>query len=64
MPETGGQERTEKATPKRRRDARKKGQVAQSRELSSVMILMTALGFFYLDIRQPFTGYRRSLWAS
>jgi len=47
MPETGGQERTEKATPKRRRDARKKGQVAQSRELSSVMILMTALGFFY-----------------
>jgi flagellar biosynthetic protein FlhB len=47
MPETGGQERTEKATPKRRRDARKKGQVAQSRELPSVMILMTALGFFY-----------------
>ncbi len=47
MPETGGQERTEKATPKRRRDARKKGQVAQSRELPSVMILMTALVFFY-----------------
>ena len=47
MPESGGQERTERATPKRRRDARKKGQVAQSREVSSVMILMTALGFFY-----------------
>ena len=47
MPESSGQERTEKATPKRRRDARKKGQVAQSRELPSVMILMTALGFFY-----------------
>lgn len=47
MPETRGQERTEKATPKRRDQARKKGQVAQSREVSSVLILMTALGFFY-----------------
>jgi flagellar biosynthetic protein FlhB len=47
MPESGGQERTEKATPKRRREARKKGQVAQSRELPSVLILMTAMGFFY-----------------
>jgi flagellar biosynthetic protein FlhB len=47
MPESGGQERTEKATPKRRQEARKKGQVAQSREIPSVMILMTALIFFY-----------------
>ncbi len=47
MPESGGQERTERATPKRRREARKKGQVAQSREVPSVMILMTAMGFFY-----------------
>ena len=47
MPETGGQERTEKATPKRRQESRRKGQVAQSRELPSVLILMTALGFFY-----------------
>lgn len=47
MPESSGQERTEKATPKRRRDARKKGQVAQSREISSLMIVIAALGFFY-----------------
>jgi flagellar biosynthetic protein FlhB len=47
MPESAGQERTEKATAKKREDARKKGQVAQSREISSAMILMTALGFFY-----------------
>jgi flagellar biosynthetic protein FlhB len=47
MPESGGQERTEKATPKRRQEARKKGQVAQSREIPSVMILMTAMAFFY-----------------
>ena len=47
MPERGGQERTEKATPKRRRESRRRGQVAQSREIPSVLILMTALGFFY-----------------
>ena len=47
MPENSGQERTEKATPKRRQEARKKGQVAQSREISSVMILMVSTVFFY-----------------
>lgn len=47
MPESGGQERTEKATPKRRQEARKKGQVAQSREIPSVIILLTAMTFFY-----------------
>jgi len=47
MPESGGQERTEKATAKRREEARRKGQVAQSREISSVLILLTAMGFFY-----------------
>ncbi|MGD9113952.1 MAG: flagellar biosynthesis protein FlhB [Desulfobacterales bacterium] len=47
MPESAGQERTEQATPKRREEARRKGQVAQSREISSVMILMTSIGIFY-----------------
>ena len=47
MPENSGQEKTEKATPKRKEEARKKGQVAQSKEISSVMILMTATAFFY-----------------
>ena len=47
MPETAGQERTEKATSKKREEARRKGQVAQSREISSVMILMTTIGIFY-----------------
>ena len=47
MPESGGQERTERATAKRREEARRKGQVAQSREIPSVLILMTAMGFFY-----------------
>ena len=47
MPETAGQERTEKATSKKREDARRKGQVAVSKEISSVMILLTSLGIFY-----------------
>jgi flagellar biosynthetic protein FlhB len=47
MPENTGQERTEQATPKRKQEARKKGQVAQSKEISSVMILMVCMGFFY-----------------
>lgn len=36
----GAGEKTEKATPKKREDARKKGQVLQSREISSAMVLM------------------------
>lgn len=43
------QERTEKATPKRREDTHKKGQVAKSRELSSVAILGAALIYFYFN---------------
>ncbi len=37
-----GQERTEEATPKRRREAREKGQVARSRELNTMTVLMVA----------------------
>ena len=47
MPQGEGQERTEKATPKRRQKARREGQVASSKEIPSVLILITALGFFY-----------------
>lgn len=36
-------QKTEPATPKRREDARRKGQVAQSRELQSVVVLAAAL---------------------
>jgi flagellar biosynthetic protein FlhB len=36
----GGGDKTEKATPKKRQDARKKGQVLQSREISSALVLM------------------------
>ncbi len=43
MPEESFQERTEQATPKRRQEAREKGQVPKSRELASVAVLMSGL---------------------
>ncbi len=46
MPENSGQEKTEPATSKRRQEARKKGQVARSTEISSAMVLMVSMGFF------------------
>ncbi len=36
----GGDDKTEKATPKKKSDARKKGQVFQSREMSAALILI------------------------
>lgn len=47
MAEENDQEKTEKATPKKRREARKKGQVAKSREIPSVLVLLSALSVFY-----------------
>ena len=43
MAEDFSGEKTEKATPRRREDARKKGEVAKSREIPSVMVLLTGL---------------------
>jgi flagellar biosynthetic protein FlhB len=44
MPQKGDQERTEKPTPKRLQDARKKGQVAKSPEVATALILIASLG--------------------
>jgi flagellar biosynthetic protein FlhB len=49
MAEASFEERTEQATPKRRQEAKHKGQIARSREIPSVLILlggMTVLLFF------------------
>jgi flagellar biosynthetic protein FlhB len=44
-----GQERTEQATPKRLREAREKGQIARSRELTTfAMLLCSGVGFLLL----------------
>ncbi len=53
MAEDSFAERTEQATPKRRADARKKGQVARSREIPSILVMITGLavlffGSFYI----------------
>ena len=42
MFESSSQEKTEEATPKRLRDARKKGQVARSRDMNTIVILIAA----------------------
>ena len=47
MPEGADQEKTEPATPKRLQEMREKGQVAKSREVPSVAILIASLLMFY-----------------
>lgn len=42
MAQEGGQERTEQATPKRLREAREKGQIARSRELTTFSLLLAS----------------------
>lgn len=42
------QERTEKATPKKREDARKKGQIARGTELPSALALLAAVSALYM----------------
>jgi flagellar biosynthetic protein FlhB len=44
----GGQERTERATPKRLEEARKKGQVPRSTELSTAAVCISAAAAIYL----------------
>lgn len=49
MAEGPDQDKTEPASPKKREDARKKGQIAKSREIPSVAILLCALSVFYFS---------------
>ncbi|GAB4165765.1 MAG: flagellar biosynthesis protein FlhB [Geothermobacteraceae bacterium] len=55
MAEEQDQERTEQATQKRREDFRKKGQVAQSKEVQTAVLLTSALmlWYFYLPFFWP-----------
>ncbi len=48
MAEDSFAERTEQATPKRRSEARKKGQVAKSREIPSVMVMMAGFSVLFI----------------
>jgi flagellar biosynthetic protein FlhB len=59
MAESPGQERTERATSKRRMEARKRGQVALSREVPSALILIALLGALYFAGAQVLEDLRR-----
>jgi len=49
MGEESFQDKTEQATPKKKEDARKKGQVAKSKEVSSVAILAAGVIYMYFN---------------
>ncbi len=51
MAEETAQERTEAASPKRRQDARKKGQIARSRELSTSAVLLVSAAAFTMGAK-------------
>jgi flagellar biosynthetic protein FlhB len=51
LPQTSLQDKTEPATAKKREDARKKGQVAKSREITSAAILLAGLLFLFFGAK-------------
>ncbi|TQV86699.1 flagellar biosynthesis protein FlhB [Aliikangiella coralliicola] len=57
MAETDSGERSEQATPKRLKEAREKGQVARSRELTTAMLLMMASVSLYSFSSSMGTGF-------
>ena len=61
-------EKTEPATDKRKQDARRKGEVAQSREIASVLVLSTVLGAVLLFVGERAAVYigalAESAWGS
>jgi flagellar biosynthetic protein FlhB len=62
MADGSDQDKTEAPTDKKRGDARKKGQLPNSRELTSVVILLTALGVFFFGgswMFQRMTGFMK-----
>lgn len=56
-----GQEKTEQPTPRKLQEARRKGQVAKSRDLSSAVVLMAAVAIFYAVSENAVAGLERHL---
>lgn len=48
MAEESGQEKTEKATSRKREKAREEGQVVKSQEIASVMVLLMGISVLYI----------------
>ncbi|MFH1147789.1 MAG: flagellar biosynthesis protein FlhB [Pseudomonadota bacterium] len=61
MAEQSFQERTEKATPRRREEARKKGEVARSREVASVLVLLTGFSVLYVFNTHIYQSFREMM---
>jgi len=60
------EDRTEPATPKRRTEARKKGQVAKSREIPTAIIILVASTILYLYgyyLNNTLIAFSRQFWA-
>lgn len=64
MAEASSQEKSEEATPKRLREARKKGQVAKSRDLNTIVILIVAFGAIAFMIPYLHSKLKEILFAS
>jgi flagellar biosynthetic protein FlhB len=58
MAQDDSQERTEQATPKRREEARRKGQLPRSRELNTMAMLLVGAAGFLLTGRQMMSGLK------
>jgi flagellar biosynthetic protein FlhB len=54
--EFAAEERTEEATPRRRQEFRERGQVARSREVNSVAVLLGGLALLYFTAPVAYTG--------
>ncbi|MDZ7338305.1 MAG: flagellar biosynthesis protein FlhB [candidate division KSB1 bacterium] len=63
MPEWSYQDRTEPATPKRRREAREKGNVPRSVEVNSALLLLTACGALWVSGGLLVGGFARTARA-
>jgi flagellar biosynthetic protein FlhB len=58
MPDQDRDQKTERATPRRREDARKKGQVARSKDLNTALILLLAAVVLYMTGPSVSAGLR------
>ena len=64
MAEDSFQEKTEQASPKKKEEARKKGQVSRSQELNSAIVMLTGLSVIYFlidDLLGTFTSMFKSV---
>lgn len=55
------QDKTEQPTPRKLQDARKKGQVAKSKDLTAAVVLMAVVGAMYLSAKSAASGVERYL---